>query len=610
MTPSEKAAAVARVDNLLVQGLSLNKACAQAAVAKANYQAWRAKLNAHGLIKDGRTEGSGRKPKFQLTEAETNALRGLTAKHGSFAFAVEVFARSAECSHATAEMISETLAGAQRKECQAKWPLALQRLARSSDLEDDALRGPKAAMSHAQGNTKGMFWQDADGHLRALSPYGVWQLDDYSANEPYVIPTAEQGQRLCRQVLTSVDVYSSAWLGFHHVGRERDAYRGEDIARFMLHLMDAHGTMPEAVMFEMGAWNSNVVHGVEIPGTNGRRWGAWREIFHVVNGFTSRFKAALESNHRMLQTALRLSGRSLGSYRGEMESGTKAYLKIQDGKLDPTAAKFLPQDDSSQIHAEAGQYLNARPKLRRAFGGKHLVPDQLLQSAWTPRPLPTCERWRFYPIKKQASVRGNFVEVRATEHYADHFIFRVNGVSEVYFQPGHRILIAFDPLALHLGAVIANGDASTLNRAGWRMGQILLTAAPLYEMTPQFSFRPRHTETEPLRKTNAAIRSAFKAIRPFTLPGLAITTQTDGRGTVQEIRLNDPAQPTLRGGLATETPPRGSANGLQAVRDDRWHDDSTTPRQGLKTSPSTNRLDLDADALAAAELALSQEGWG
>lgn len=346
-----------------------------------------------------------------------------------------------------------------------------------------------------------------------------------------------------------------------------------------------------------------------MPDMSGRRWGGLHELFHVIHGYTSRHKAALESNFRILQTALRLSGRSIGAYRGEMESGTKSYLKVQDGELDPVRAGFLTRADSSRIHEQAMQYLNARPKFRKAFGGKHLVPDSLLAGDFTPIPLPHNERWRFHPVKRLATVRGNFIECRATEHYEGHFIFRVNGVGkDVHFQPGHRVFIAFDPLNLHLGAAIANADTSTMNRQGWRMGQMLLLNAPVYEMTPQFSMRPRYIETAAQRKALAAVTSDFKAIRPFTKSGLAITHMADGKGRSTEIRRNDPNQNFEPSKMDSETANLGSREASRSPRDlIPAHDRSGSPRRA--TAPIRNDLPtLNEQDLERQEAELMKEG--
>lgn len=603
MTHSEKSAAVHRVQEHLAGGRSLNAACAAAGVPKASYLRWKAKLDNHGVIRDRRAVASGRRPKFSLTAEETAALRGLTLKHGSFAFAVEVFARSPQCRAATAEMILDVLTTAAAEQRQAKFPASLYRAAAPTEMEEDLLRGPKAAGNHAVGSVKGLFWEDEDGERRPMRPMSTWVLDDYSANQPY-----QAQDRLCRQVLAGLDLYPSAWIGFHHVGRERDAYRAEDILRFILNLIDGHGTMPENMMLEKGRWDSIAIHGVEMPDNSGRCWGALDDLFRITHGFTSRFKAALESNFRILQTALRLSGRDIGSYRGEFEKATDAVARVNAGKADAGAAGFLTQDESSLIHAEAGQYLNGRPKMRRALGGRHLIPDTLSAEPWTPRPLPESERWRFYPIKRLATIRGNFVEVRA-EHYDGHFIFRVNGIDDaVHFQPGHRVFLAFDPLNPHLGAVIGNADTSSKNRESWRMGQLLLTAAPLWEMTPQFSFRPRSLEMEPTRKAAAAVRAAFRAIKPFCKPGLAVVSRHDGQGRGAEIRQNDFSP---RPEIAATTPRMPLAESADRVPGVESGGALSSPSRGIAPRQARNSPvapDPDETALAELEAAILAEG--
>jgi hypothetical protein len=318
--------------------------------------------------------------------------------------------------------------------------------------------------------------------------------------------------RLCRQMLVCNDLYSGMWLGVETIGRERDAYRAEDILRFILHCIDAHGTMPQRLILERGRWDSKAVHGVEVwDGQRHVLWGGLGELMEISNGFDSRHKAALESNLNPLQTALAHTGTDIGRKRGEFELATNKYLAVQQGRLDPRAAGFLEQGASLDLHAKAMDELNRRPKTRAAFD-KQVVPMDLFDDAIVARPLPACERWRFYPVKREATIRrGGLIEV-AVKEYPRSFIFAVNGVNDdVCLENGYAVLIAFDPARPDLGCHVANAEMGAKNRHGYGFGQKIIQA-PVYEDVPMWS--ERGVEGPALKKRAAsAHRAGFAGIK-------------------------------------------------------------------------------------------------
>jgi hypothetical protein len=531
----EKEAAVRRVQALMdAGGLSQNQACAQAGVSVANFVRWSTAMQTAGLDGLAPAKPTGRPRSFDLTEEETHALRGLTATFDSVRYAIEQFPRHEACGPQTREKILEILDRAARAGREPHFPRALCRAAFVTADEKARLRGQRHAQAREFTPRKGMWFEGPDGEQIPILAHTAWMMDDYSTNEPYIVGAEDGTMRLCRQYLMSLDVYSGAWIGSEAIGRERDAYRGEDILRFILRNIDGQGTMPRFLLLERGRWDSQAVHGLPLTADHdGPRWGGLDDLIHIIHGYTPRHKAALESNLSMLQRALAHSGREIGRHRGEFEDATKAYLAVQAGRLDPHKAGFLSLADSSELHWQACQQLNARPKARVNFEHQ-TVPNDLLQQAEAPRPLAAEERWRFFPAKMTGTVRGGFVE-KSLPHWPRMFRFQVNGVLDgLYLDNGYAVLVAFDPAQPHLGAMIANAETGTRNRAGWALGQNLILA-PVATEVPQFTLRSGGAAEGSKRKANATARTSFAAVRPH-VRGMRVAASFDGEGRSATIQ--------------------------------------------------------------------------
>lgn len=581
----EKEADVRRVQALMhAGGLSQNQACSAAGVSVANYTRWASAMADGGLEALSAAKPTGRPRSFELTDDETNALRGLTATFDSVRYAIEAFPRHDCCQPTTRAKINEILDRAARAGREPHFPRALCRAAFVTEDERMRLRGQKHAQAKEFSPRKGMWFEDAEGNKMPILAHTVWTMDDYSANQPYIV-TAEDGQsRLCRQYLMAQDVFSSAWIGSEAIGRERDAYRGEDILRFILRTIDGQGTMPRFLLLERGRWDSRAVHGLPLnDDPSGPRWGGLDDLFCIKHGFTPRHKAALESNLSLLQRALSHSGTEIGRTRSEFEDATKALLAVQAGRLDPLKAGFLPLGASSELHWQAAQQLNARPKSRVNFD-QAVVPNDLLQQAEERRPLPPDERWRFFPVKRAGTVRGGFVEV-ALEHWPRSFRFQVNGVLDgLYLDNGHAIFIAFDPAQPHLSAMIANAETGTRNRAGWPLGYNLVLA-PQETEAPQFTLRPGGYADGNKRKANATARTSFAAIKPH-VRGMRVDAAFDGSGRTTTIQSG--AAPAPRVAPAGLSPEGGQA--------------PAAPRPVREIAPAGRRPVRDLNTMSRAEL--------
>ena len=544
LTLADKLTKVRLVQNYLTGGASVREACRLANVPLGSFQRWSARVaerGNEGLMAD--FSRCGRPPKFELTPDEQTALRSLVLVYDSQAFAIEEFARNhPECRAITAHAILCEMDRAAKERRYPRWPISLRQAACVTLEERAALRGGKALDAISFSPRKGMFIELATGEKVTLHPHTAWTMDDYSTNQPYAIEGETDGKpRVCRQVLAAMDVASDAWLGVEMIGRERDAYRAEDIVRFILRAIDGAGTMPLYLLLERGRWDSAGVHGLDLgkeisPKYAGRTWGGLDHLFTIIHGFSSRHKAQLESSFNILQRALAHSGKDIGRVRGEFEKHTRDYLAVQAGRKDPLEAGFLTMDQAREAHWRAMQLLNERGKHRAATGTVEIPNDLLgMFSDEDRRPLPDSERWRFLPIKRRATVRGGFVEMSVAP-YRQPFRFQVCGLANGYnLATGFSLLVAFDPAMPAMGAYIANGETGTSNREGWNLGQFLFTA-PNAQDVAMFSLVKGGYKDGAKRAASTAARTSFASINPLGRRGLAVTSQHDGAGNANISR--------------------------------------------------------------------------
>lgn len=512
---------------------SLEWALSQVRISRGTFYRYQAEVRAGTACISDRDPG-GRPAKYSLNDTEVARLRYLVAKHDSVDFGLEKFMDDPSCTHETRELMIGEVEKAARRGKMVRWPDSLRRIARVTPYERAELRGKKHVSNVSLTPRKGLFWRDESGQDHYIKSHSVWVMDDESGNQPHTVRFEPHPEvkglvhdkylwKLCRQVLKCKDLYSGAWLGITAVGRERDQYRGEDIVRFMLACIDAQGTMPDEMILEKGRWKGNGVHGIEVH--NGHeyvRWGGLDALIRITHVHDSKGKASLESDLRIHQRAMAHSGEDIGGARGEFEIATKHYLQIQrqaaamqEGKIpeelrDPLALGFLTQDQFEELHAQKAFELNCRPKKRAAFG-EAKVPNDLLQNAITPRPLPASERWRFLPLKKEATIiRGGLVQVSVAP-YPRPFLFVVNGEREdIHLENGYRVFIAFDPQRPDLGCAIGNGESGARNRAGFGFGEIIMMA-PLAGDMP---YRDESEERGPNLKKRASVAARAGFAQP------------------------------------------------------------------------------------------------
>ena len=423
---------------------------------------------------------------------------------------------------------------AARRRRQPNWPLSLRQAGHVTVEEEALFRGPKhfgeVELVERRGNT----WIDEEGSRHVLAPNSIWESDDMSLNEPFSYTDPETGRiRTGRQTLCTIDVFSAAWLGATPIGRDRDAYRMEDIADFMWHCVQAHG-LPLLWRLERGCWENTFVDGVPIPGTTSETWGGLDGVMRIVHTFKSRGKGLIESSFNLLQDLTAHRSLTIGRSRGEFEAATKAFLRAGRGN-EREASKFWEIGQAADELVNAMERFNLRPKTRRAFGRDTVVPADLYREA-PMRRCPESEAWRFLPIKRMATVRQGCIEC-VVDHYPLPFRFRLNGCDGIYLEHGHSVFIAFHPGRPMEGCHVFNAERGTRNRDGMAMGQ-RIGLAVMAEDAPQINLRPEAREFSARKNANAAVRTEFREIAKAggREPAVSRSEVRDGWGQSAEIR--------------------------------------------------------------------------
>ena len=525
VNPHARASLVRQVEDLQAKGLSLNSACAALGLSPASVGRWKQSMQANaGAVVDGRP--SGRPARFVLNDTEEQALRGWVLRRGSLLLAIEDFASDPACSLEVADQIRQALDTAARNRKPVVIPPSLRRAGQVSAEEAAFYRGRKTFGQTEVIERRGLTWQDASGRVLPLAPNSIWESDDMSSNEPFRFVGADGQERVGRQSLFSIDVFSARWLGMDAIGRERDAYRVEDIADHMRELVDAWG-LPMVWRLERGIWDSQWLHGIELE--DGSLWGGLGELFSIEHTWKSRGKGTVESSFNLLQDLIAGGSETIGRTRGEFERGTTHYLRAQRGAAD-SLRRFWSQQEYAEAMAAACDRFNHRPKKRQAHGQAMVVPEELYAGA-TRRECPPDQAWRFCPVKKLATVRNGAVEVTETVHYRRVFRFRLNGTREGFFAPhGLRVAAAFHPGHPERGCHVFNADTSALNREAWSMGEPLVCAEYM-PMVHQVNLSDEAGDFSGRKKANAHVRKEFRGIASAGQAMRRTSTARDGLGS-------------------------------------------------------------------------------
>lgn len=420
------------------------------------------------------------------------------------------------------------------------------------DAETWALaKGEKTFQGATHSARRGMFIIETDGTRREITAGDLVEADDVSVDVPYWFQLPDGTFRCGRQVLCFRDRRSRKWIGAYGVARERDSYRGEDIARAVRELVDAWG-LPGRFRFERGSWESAPIAGIKVDDGRGGevRWGGIASLVPIQHVYTSQGKGTIEGGFRMLHKVLGLHGVRIGKHRGEYEEPSADMLAVNNGTKDPRACGFIAWRELLTVFEAAFTQLNGRPVHFTELGVKH-CPDDVWAQDLAARPgarLPACPAdlaWHFLPVKRELGAgiaQAGHVKV-SVEGYPLPFFFRIGGPDPAtgeafpFIERGHRLIVAFDPQRAAEGAVIFNAERGPKNTQGWRPLQRLFTA-PLAGEAPQVDLSGRAGQSADLvaRKVrNQQVRSAFTSIGLYGQGARRVRQDHDGQGNVARV---------------------------------------------------------------------------
>ncbi len=552
MTPAQKSHIVSVVNKLVASGLSTAAACGDAGVSRSNYERWaRAVTSTDGDVWEAlaRKKPSGRPPVLKLTAAEQAKARWHRITKDSLPVAVYFFLQDPDVSASAKAAIRAIEERALADETRVTYPPSIRAAFHVTAEDKAAFRGGKKPQNVEMVTARGMFYLAADGSETPILPGQLWEMDDYSCNQPFAYPDIESGEiRTGRQVLAALDVASAGWLAFDAIGRPKDAYRGEDILRFIERSFRAHG-MPLFLRLERGSWDSSYIHGLTIDGLC-KDWGGLDEIVHIEHVWKSKGKGTIEGSFDPLQTWLSHASLDIGRERGEFAAQTKAMRQAADSATldDVRRLGIWEQAEAIAAHEEAARIMNSRPRRRDTIEqGLYVSADDLrARNGWHTVPLPDKEDWRFLPKKIKATIVGGIITTTnaGTGYPSQQWV--CNGVDGAHFDNGYQVLMAYDPAAPEQGAYIANADRSARNTRGHGIGDKLITA-PFMTLAPQINLSGKRHQSIDLRKAaSAAATTEFRAIRSGAPDSkLRVTVASDGNGHRVEVANQDTSRQSL-----------------------------------------------------------------
>jgi hypothetical protein len=580
MTRQEKLTYAAQARTMLAAGL--RQAEAARALGLSPVQLTRIlRLDPDGV--NHRAAAKGRPATVPLTPNDVLLLRHhrLMNKVHSLAAAVDAFLDDPDASAPAVRALSSIIAKAHAERRVVVWPYSVRKAAVLSATEKSELRGPKAAFQTQSRARSGDFIRIGEREIPLLSGL-VYVSDDMSINQPYRYHDAALGRQTTgRQTLITRDVRSLRWLQADACGRERDAYRLEDIADHMRHVVEQNG-LPLAWVVERGPWKNTFIDGLKLE--DGSRWGGLRDLFHVHHAFTSTGKTEIEGGFGPLQSLLSHRSTDIGAIRGEFEKANKLMGKAQRGDED-ALRYFWAMHECMDAVAEVMQADNRRLKERQHLNGRTVSPEELWAEEYAKSPLLPADAWYFLPVKKTASVRGGVIELSA-DHYERSFRFQVHGSEGMPCLDNlYPVLVAFHPGKPEEGCHVFNACTDVRNRDGYAFGE-KIGVADYYPDVPKLVIGAEAGGIDLRKKRNAAVRAEYRAIMPAgTGPAMLKSVARDGLGQALEIQRGGqipaedrpearpaPAEPLSaprRGGLAPAPAARGGDDAAALLGGDR-----------------------------------------
>ncbi len=546
---SQRLAIIRTVDAYRTQhSCSVSAACHATGISQSTYSRHAAALRDHGL--DGLLGGYDRCGRQAMLDLlcpdedrnwlihELQSLNGLT--HGAQT-AANIIARNPDCPESISAYLRRT----------RRIPQSFLRAARIPHGLRERFKGPRAYQHASIVNLRKMTEILPDGTEVVIRPGDWWELDDMSINTPFwfEVPAGcddraatVDGIALGRQGLYCRDLASGKWLGHLLIGRPRDAYRAEDILRYLKMIMMVFGKPRRGLRIERNVWESKCITGYDLSAPASRSGPfpmADADLKIIVAGirdlginvdycYTSRDKGAIEGAFKHLQDLMAASRfANIGRIRGEGEAATAALIHAKAGRSHPSARGFAHIEEASQLVTWAETFDNTSHKNGRLVKG---IPDERWLASVTLDPL----------LKLTENNHAVFLPDRSIKQISGgHITPTRGGITYQFYSPlfaelgnGTRVLFAFDPSEPELGAGLWKVK-STSTDDEIPVGEFLGWAT--YEpLSPQFGASPDPRARQNRKEDHNWHRTAFAALQP----GKDVETESthrDGKGNTTHV---------------------------------------------------------------------------
>jgi len=426
-----------------------------------------------------------------------------------------------------------------------------------------------------------------DGSRGDLPAGFKWVFDDMSLNQPFW--AAVDGRILfSRQGLYALDHRSLRWLGKMLVLRPREAYRAEDILRFLRLLFQQYGK-PDMLVFERGVWHSRKIRGFRITETEAVMEdeferpemdpAARNDLADGLAAIGVQVVFANSAHGKIIETcfnhfqdvaAIKLRRFvNIGRHAGEFEAAAKRLRQVRTftrsaGELgrSPASTGFAPAQEASDLIDQVFAHINGKVNSRGE------VPDEVWAAAvgagegqQGTRPLPAYQPTDlhvFLPEKREQIIRAGKVTVQVNGEPHD---FRAAWM--VQLGHGYKVYLRFDPAEPTLGAAIYNREAGSNNRRledparGYRQGELIGYAswempAPSLDVThargveaqpiEQFYGAGVVDQGDTIRKRQEKLVATFYSAMPRPgLPAVKSREARDGAGRVVRVEDESPS---------------------------------------------------------------------
>lgn len=402
-----------------------------------------------------------------------------------------------------------------------------------------------------------------DGTRAELMAGYLVEFDDMSCNQPFYVEHPDGSSMLSRQGLYARDNKSGRWLGVELVARPREAYRAEDILRFIRKLMFIYGKF-SVLRLERGIWAARALKGWKItisgaveeeferPGMDTAEQSKLQEgleaigirIDYVTNAHR---KGALESSFNHLQTIIAtytMDLNNVGRYAGEFELVAKRVRQVRAESHTPMSRRFAPIDMLADRIWQAMDFVNRRKR----SGGLSPYADWDADIARRELPrLTELDLAAFLPEVRERSIEHGRITTTVDGVAHD---FR----ADIFAELGHgfRVFLRFDPTEPTLGAAIYNRETSSANHLQLRQGEFICyarwempgpqleatTADGLSVVTTQqlYGVGPERDEGYGNRqRQDKFVRRAFRALPKPGQPSIRVAEVHDGKGNFARV---------------------------------------------------------------------------